>query len=135
MSSIKINGKLAIEGKIEFGPLGYQQVFVSHSIPITITTSGFSYNLYQIGTNNPSLSCYRGTNYDFIVNTSSHPFALRASSGDTSTTIEGAYNNNPLNGKANGEVIMFTPNASTPSTLVYQCVLHPSMIGTITILD
>jgi sugar lactone lactonase YvrE len=110
-------------------------VFTAYSIPIEVTAPALYYNLSQIGTNNPPLTCYRGTNYDFIINSSSHPFALRVSDGNTSTQISGAYNNDTLNGKSDNEMIMFTPNSSTPSSIVYQCVIHPSMIGTITILD
>jgi hypothetical protein len=93
------------------------------------------YNLSQIGTNNPSLTCYRETNYDFILNgLTSHPFSLRANIGNTSTAISGSFNNDQLNGKTSG-TIMFTPNSSTPSQIVYQCTIHPSMSGIIIILD
>jgi len=110
-------------------------VFVSHSIPFEITAPGFYYNFSQTNTSNPSLTCYRETNYDFITKLSSHPFALRLVPGDTVTQIEGTYNNDPLNGKLNNEIIMFTPNSSTPSSIVYQCTVHPMMSGTITIMD
>lgn len=109
--------------------------FTSYSIPIEVSESGFSYSLSQIGTNNPPLTCYRNTNYDFVLNNlSSHPFALRVNAGDTSTAVEGSYNNDPLNGKSSG-TILFTPNSLTPSEIVYQCTIHSSMSGIITILD
>jgi hypothetical protein len=110
-------------------------VFVAHSVPFNITTSGFSYNIDQIGTSNPSLTCYRETNYDFIINTSSHPLALREDSLNTTSEISGTYNNDILNGKSGGKVIMFTPNSLTPSLIIYQCTVHPSMSGTITVLN
>ena len=89
----------------------------------------------QLGsTNNPNLTCYRGTNYRFVHNQSVHPFALRASSGDSTTEISGTFNNDPSAGVVN-DTVYFTPNDSTPDSIVYQCTVHPSMIGTITILN
>jgi hypothetical protein len=100
-----------------------------------VTAFNFGYNFSQIGTNNPNLTCYRDMNYDFILsNLSNHPIALRLNNGDSLTEIEGAYNNDQANGKTSG-IIMFTPNINTPSEIVYQCVNHPSMIGTISILN
>jgi len=109
-------------------------VYSSSYIPFEITNTGFSYNISQIGTGNPSLTCFRGTNYDFIVLTPSHPFALRISNGDTSSPVDGAYNNNVAAGITSGRV-MFTPNNATPDTIYYQCASHSSMIGTINIKD
>jgi hypothetical protein len=109
-------------------------VYSSSYIPFEITNTGISYNVSQIGTGNPSLTCFRGTNYDFIVLTPSHPFALRISNGDTSTAVDGAYNNNVAAGITSGRV-MFTPNSATPDTIYYQCTIHSSMIGIISIKD
>ena len=103
-------------------------------IPLEVTNIGMSYNISQIGTGNPSLTCFRGTNYDFIVLTPSHPFTLRISSGDTSSSVDGAYNNNVASGITSGRV-MFTPNSATPNTIYYQCAIHSGMIGTISIKD
>ena len=109
-------------------------IYTASFIPLEITNVGMSYNISQIGTGNPSLTCFRGTNYDFIVLTPSHPFALRVSNGDTSTAVDGAYNNNVASGIASGRV-MFTPNSATPNTIYYQCAIHSGMIGTISIKD
>jgi len=62
-----------------------------------------------------------------------HPLALRNASLDTSS-VAGAYNNDPVNGITSG-TIYFTPNNNTPSQIVYQCTIHSSMIGTIIIKD
>ena len=70
----------------------------------------------------------------FIIKTSSHPFALRTAANDTATSVSGAYNNNVVTGNTGG-IIMFTPNDSTPGTIVYQCGSHPAMVGTIIIRD
>ena len=110
-------------------------VYAVNFVPLEITNSGLSYNISQFGTNNPSLTCYRGTNYDFIpINLTSHPFALRAALGDTSTAITGTFNNNPNTGIV-GSRMYFTPQSSTPNTIYYQCTVHSSMSGVISILD
>ena len=104
-------------------------------IKLEIQAFSFYYRMDQLGsTNNPNLTCYRGTNYRFVHNQSVHPFALRASSGDTTTQISGTFNNDPSAGIVN-DTVYFTPNDDTPDSIVYQCTVHPSMIGTITILN
>lgn len=105
-------------------------------VEVTTATSGgtTTYSISQFGTLNPTLTCYRGTNYDFIIKTPSHPFALRTAANDATTSVSGAYNNNVVTGNAGG-IVMFTPNDSTPGTIVYQCGLHPAMVGTIIIRD
>ena len=112
-----------------------QSKYVTHFVPLEVTTSGLNYNISQYSNNNPTLTCFRGTNYDFIVNgLTSHPFALIAGSLDTVTQISGAYNNDTNNGRTSGR-ILFTPNQNTPNTIYYQCAVHSSMIGTIYIKD
>lgn len=109
--------------------------FSTNSIPIEVRGFDFYYDLSQIGTNSPPMTCYRGMNYDFIIkDTINYPFALRVSNGDAITQVSGAFNNDIINGKTSG-VIMFTPDSSTPSEIIYQSVNTPSMFGTITILD
>lgn len=105
-------------------------------VEVTTATSGgtTTYSISQFGTLNPTLTCYRGTNYDFIIKTPSHPFALRTAANDATTSVSGAYNNNVVTGNTDG-IIMFTPNNTTPDTIVYQCGLHPAMVGTIIIRD
>lgn len=113
---------------------GTLALFVSYSIPLEVSVSSNAYNINQIGTNNPTLTCFRGTNYDFVVNTASHPFALRVNLNDTVNEVQGSYNNNPTNGIVNN-TIMFTPNNNTPNTIFYQCSIHSNMNGTIYIKD
>ena len=109
-------------------------VYSSSYIPFEITNAGFSYNVSQIGTANPPLTCFRGTNYDFIIQTASHPFALRTSHLNTSP-VSGTYNNDTVSGKTSGSRILFTPNSNTPSTIIYQCTIHSHMSGAIAIKD
>ena len=104
-------------------------------IKLELQAFSFYYRMDQLGsTNNPNLTCYRGTNYRFVHSQAVHPFALRASSGDTTTEISGAFNNDPSAGIMN-DTVYFTPNDDTPDTIYYQCTVHASMIGTITILN
>ena len=104
-------------------------------IKLELQAFSFYYRMDQLGsTNNPNLTCYRGTNYRFVHNQPVHPFALRASSGDTTTEISGTFNNDPNAGVMN-DVVYFTPDENTPDSIVYQCTVHASMIGTITILN
>jgi len=110
-------------------------VYTASYIPLNITTSGLSYSIDQFGTNNPQITCFRGSNYDFILDTvTSHPMALRAAPGDTTTVITGAYNNNIVSGTKNSR-IMFTPAQTTPDVIYYQCTVHSAMSGIIIIKD
>ena len=112
----------------------FNAYYVAHSIPINIVVEGMSYKFLNAGTGNtlnPTITCNRYANYDFIVNTSSHPFALRLANQVTST-VTNTYNNDPVNGKTNSTV-MFTPS-SLGSSIIYQCTIHPTMSGVINII-
>ena len=65
----------------------------------------------------------------------SHPLALRLSSGNTAA-VPGTTNNNPVSGNANTSTLIIyrVPN-DAPNSIVYQCVIHSGMIGTINIVD
>jgi hypothetical protein len=108
--------------------------YIASFVPLTVSAPGQYYNISQFGTNNPTLTCYRGTNYDFILNLGGHPFALRNASGDTTNPVNGTYNNDIVNGKTSGRVL-FTPTSGTPNVIFYQCTVHSNMIGTINILN
>jgi hypothetical protein len=110
-----------------------QTLYQAYAVPLTFTNTGFSYNIQQVGSSNPTITAYRGQNYDLITTylSSTHPLALRLSSGNTSP-VSGAYNNYPSTGSNSG-VIMFTPNGNTPDEIIYQCTIHSSMSGRIVI--
>ena len=112
----------------------FNAYYVAHSIPINVVVEGMSYKFLNAGTGNtlnPTITCNRYANYDFIVNTSSHPFALRLANQVTST-VTNTYNNDPVNGKTNSTV-MFTPS-SLGSSIIYQCTIHSTMSGVINII-
>ena len=117
-------------------------IYSVNYIPVTVqknSNSNFDFvNLgdqpYTYGTNNPPLTCFRGANYNFNVNSGVSTFALRNSYTDTSNVI-GTYNNSPVSGQVSNNTIMFTPLSSTPNQIVYMSPNTPQLSGTITILD
>jgi hypothetical protein len=82
------------------------------------------------GVSNGPLTLVRGGVYTFVLsNAAIHPFAIRVAANganfDTGVVTNGATNGS----------VLFTVPASAPDTLVYQCVNHAAMLGTITVLD
>lgn len=103
--------------------------------------AGFNYSVDGFGdTTFPDLTLIRGQLYNFNLTnvTSSHPLALRLSNGSTSV-VPGTTGNNPSNGVyGDGTVptsVMYQVPLDAPSSIVYQCVYHSGMIGTINIID
>ena len=78
---------------------------------------------------NPTITLERGKTYRFDVNASGHPFAIRLSSGGS------AYTNGVENANAQVGAIYFTVPDNAPDSLVYQCTVHASMVGTINVID
>lgn len=120
-------------------PLATNVLYAASFIPLKVfivTNSGnSSYTIDQVGSNNPTLTCYRGTNYDFIAhNIANEPFCLRTELNNTITPVSGTYNNNALNGITIGR-IMFTPNEGTPNVIYYQSTNTSSISGRIIIAD
>lgn len=89
-----------------------------------------------ISGNNPTLRLAKGNTYYFDVRQviSAHPLALRTSSGSTSA-LTGTTNNDASAGihqsTTAGTMITYTIPSDAPDTLVYQCVVHSGMVGTI----
>lgn len=114
-------------------------LYIAYSVPfeISVNTLAKAFRFHQLGsTNNPTLTCFRGTNYDFIINTSIslNTFVLRASINDTVTTIPGVYNHTPGTGISIGRVL-FTPEAATPNEIYYQSTDMTDISGKIVIKD
>lgn len=111
-------------------------LYSAHFIPLNITQNNGFFRFDQLGTtNNPTLTCYRETNYDFIVSNglTGNPFyfALRNNINNT-TSVPGAFNNNALDGLSASR-IMFTPTSATPDSIFYVNTRTPSMSGRIVI--
>ena len=106
---------------------------VGFAIKYYITSSGASaYRFAGPGvlnsTDNPTLYLHRGFTYIFENSTGgSHPFAIRTSSGGP------LYTSAFLSGSQSGTQI-FTVPFDAPSTLVYQCIFHGGMVGTLNIV-
>ena len=124
-ASFSLNGGSSGSSGIEGGGL------------FTVTNSGFDYNISGYSGAFPTITLARGQLYYFNVSgvSASHPFALRLSSGNTSA-VSGSTNNDPVSGLANTSTLIIyrVPN-DAPSSIVYQCVIHSGMIGTINIVD
>jgi plastocyanin len=108
--------------------------FVFQNSGFNYSVDGFSDSTY------PDLTLVRGQTYYFNLTnvTSSHPLALRLSSGNTSA-IPGTSGNNASSGAyGNGTtltMVTYRVPFDAPATIVYQCVVHAGMIGTINIVD
>jgi len=106
---------------------------VGFAIKYYITSNGpSSYRFAGPGvlnsTDNPTLYLHRGFTYIFENSTGgSHPLAIRYSSGGT------GYGSTYLSGSQTGTQI-FTVPFDAPSTLVYQCIYHGGMVGTLNIV-
>jgi len=103
----------------------------------TVTSDCFNYNIAGYSGTFPAITVVRGQLYYFNVSgvSASHPFALRLSSGNTSA-VSGSTNNDPVSGLANtSTLIIYRVPDDAPSSIVYQCVYHSGMIGTINIVN
>ena len=95
----------------------------------TVTANGASAYRFHGGgvdetADDPDLYLIRGQKYRFNNTTgSSHPFALRVSSGGSAYT-------DGVTGSQNG-IQFFTVPYSAPASLVYQCTVHSGMVGNI----
>jgi hypothetical protein len=79
----------------------------------------------------PPLNLLRGHTYTFDVQAPGHPLYIKtaASSGSTNQWTEGVTNQ----GQTQGTITTFTVPADAPATLVYQCSVHPAMLGSLSI--
>ena len=91
----------------------------------TFTGIGFTQT-----TNDPDLHLVRGQTYEFLNNSGgSHPFEIRTSAGGQ------AYNHGVTNNGASSGIIKFQVPYNAPTSLVYICTAHSSMVGNIYIDD
>ena len=95
-------------------------------------TGGSGVNYFINGQNDPPLTLQRGVTYVFLLsNVSIHPFWIKSSLGSGSS---GRYDTGVSgNGATSGSVTFAVPQ-NAPDTLFYQCGVHPSMNGTLTIV-
>ena len=80
--------------------------------------------------NDPDLHLVRGQTYEFLNNSGGmHPFEIRTSAGGQ------AYNHGVENNGASQGIIKFQVPYDAPTSLVYICTSHSSMVGNIYIDD
>lgn len=103
------------------------------AIPFVISSSGstdyvFSGPAFPVADADPVLYLYRGFTYIFdnTLNGTTHPLEIRVSNGGV------AYSAG-ITGSTTG-IQTFTVPMSAPSTLYYQCTVHPGMGNTINIV-
>jgi hypothetical protein len=90
----------------------------------TFTGIGFTQT-----TNDPDLHLVRGQTYEFDNQSGgSHPFEIRTTGGQT-------YNHGVTNNGASSGIIKFQVPYNAPTSLVYICTSHGSMVGNIYIDD
>jgi len=106
----------------------------SPTIGFDITANGsgayrFAGGGINASTDNPTVFVYRGFTYKFKnITGAAHPFALRQTSGGTAVT-EG------VSGSDQGTQYWTVPMAlAAGTTYVYQCTLHPAMVGNLTVV-
>ena len=126
---------------------------LSVSVPSSITLpsltqpSGVSYTVTNAGGGKYGIAgaasgdnanigpLYRGSTYTFVVNASGHPFYLTTDNGTnfSSGGYYGEYTSGVTNSRTDSGTLTFVVPANAPDTLYYQCGLHSTMIGAITI--
>jgi hypothetical protein len=125
-ASTEIKGSVATEADLP----GNGRTFVFQS-------PGFYYNIDGISGENPQITLVRGRTYVFNFEsvTSTHPIALRIAAGNI-VPVPGTTGNDPQNGVFGpGAIVTYVVPLDAQSSIVYQCVNHPTMIGTISIID
>ena len=114
----------------------------------SVSTSGSNYSIADITGDNPEIHVLSGHTYAFALDTSGHPFEIRESDGgeaiskgmvhlDGTSITSGAAANN---GRESGTLYWTVPydimgSTEDRKTVVYQCQVHPEMIGNIVIIN
>ena len=96
----------------------------------TMSDYQFSGGGMDTSANNPTIYVYRGFTYRFDNSSSNvaHPFELRQSAGGAALTVG-------ISGSNTGVQYYTVPqNVAAGTTYVYQCTLHPAMVGDIVIV-
>lgn len=98
-------------------------------VTLTLTGAyGTSYYITSEG-NDPAISIQAGATLTIVNNSGGHPVDVRVSNGGPQVT-QGTLTGAPA---GNGQTLTWDTTGVTPGTYYYQCILHPSMIGTITV--
>lgn len=84
------------------------------------------------GTDNASLTLQRGQTYTFNISASGHPFYIMSVQG---TNTGNAYSTGVTGNGTSSGTLTFTVPAGAPNTLYYDCSIHSSMTGVITVTN
>ncbi len=90
------------------------------------TGKGVEWGYVIDGVQGAELTLTRGVTYTFRINAPLHPFYLTADPAG-GPSDKGEYAVGVTGSKTQKGVFTFTPGASTPSLLYYQCAAHPYM--------
>lgn len=118
------------------GTLGFT-IPAEHYTDLVFTTPDFFYEIADLDGENPPLTLIRGETYTFNFEgvSETHPIALRLSADDQ-TEVPGATGNDSINGvQGTGAIVTYIVPLDAPNSIVYQCAVHQTMIGLITIVD
>ena len=106
---------------------------------IGATTGAFVFTGTRMGNNQELGPLRRGGTYTFVLDgtVSGHPFYLTTDNGANfaANTFFGEYTSGVTGSRNDSGTITFTVPQDAPNTLYYQCGVHSSMRGVITIKD
>ena len=132
-AEVALSGSASANDNIIFNGTSWDPV-ESPTIGFNVTSNGSSAYRFAGGgvdasTDDPTIYVYRGFTYRFNnVTGAGHPFALRQTSGGSAVT-EG------VTGSDQGIQYWTVPMDLSPgTTYVYQCTLHPAMVGNLTVV-
>jgi len=98
-------------------------------VTVTFTGANGTDDYITAQGNDPSISIEVGATLTLVNNSGGHPVDVRVSDGGAQVT-EGTLTGAPA---GNGETLTWDTTGVTPGTYYYQCTVHSSMIGTITV--
>ena len=108
---------------------------------VTVAVKTSAHPLFGVGENigyvvngvqGAPLTLTRGQKYTFGVNTPGHPFYI-STVKDGGTGFPGEVTTGVTGSRVEAGLLTFASDATTPSTLYYNCGVHLDMGGTITI--
>jgi hypothetical protein len=105
----------------------------NHSHPYFGTGSAFGYTLN--GVQGKELTFVRGITYSFSVLAPGHPVVISSSSVGGSANTASVITSGVTNSGTTSGTLTFTPNATTPALVYYQCNVHANMGYKIHIVD
>ncbi len=132
-TDVTLNQEINISniGQLVFKPANNQTFTVNKNLS---SSSNYSID----GSNDPTLTLYKGYTYTFDMVGNGHPFYLKSTSATSGTANEyttGVSRTGSSNSGSNGDKLVFTVPQNAPDTLWYQCSAHSGMLGKLNILD